>query len=130
MPDKPTVVIAEDNVLILEGSLRPLLEREFEIVATAEDGRAAISAAAQHKPAVMLIDVSLPLVRGFEAARQILAACPETKILFVSNYADRAYVDQAFHMGASGYVLKSRIVRELVAAIRKALAGEFYRPET
>ena len=129
LTEKPTVVIAEDNLLIMEGSLRPLLESEFEIVATAGDGNAAILAAAHYKPAIVLLDVSLPVVRGFDAARKILANHPETKILFVSNYADRAYVEEALQIGASGYVLKSRIARELVRAIRTALAGDFYRSE-
>ncbi|HEX4749507.1 MAG TPA: response regulator transcription factor [Bryobacteraceae bacterium] len=125
---KPTVVIAEDDVVIREGCLRLTLEPFFEIVAAVEDGRAAVTSVEEQKPDVVLLDVSLPVLRGFDAAREILANHPDIKLLFVSNYAERAYVEAALEMGASGYVLKSRAFAELPDAIRTALSGEFYRP--
>jgi DNA-binding NarL/FixJ family response regulator len=128
LSDKPTLVMAEDSVLI-EISLRRLLEPHFNIVAAVTDGAAAISAAEQYHPSVMLIDISLPVVRGLEAARKIHALDSEIKILIVSNYADRECVKEARNLGASGYVLKTRAARELVPAIQTALAGGFYQPE-
>lgn len=125
---KPTVVIAEDDALIREGCLQATLEPFFEIVASVEDGEAAIISVEEHRPDVVLLDVSLPVLRGFDAAQKILANYPDIKILFVSNYAERSYVEAAFEMGASGYVLKSRAFTELADAIRTALNGEFYRP--
>lgn len=125
---RPTVVIAEDDAVIREGCLCPSLEPFFEIVAAVEDGHAAVMAVEEHKPDVVLLDVSLPVLKGFDAARKILANYPDIKLLFVSNYAERAYVEAAFEMGASGYVLKGRAFTELPDAIRTALNGEFYRP--
>ncbi len=125
---KPTVLIAEDDAVIREGCLRATLEPFFEIVAAVEDGEAAVAGVEDHKPDLVLLDVSLPLLKGFDAARQILAKYPEIKLLFVSNYSERAYVEAAFEMGAAGYVLKSRAFTELLDAIRTALGGQFYRP--
>jgi DNA-binding NarL/FixJ family response regulator len=124
---KPTLVIADDNFPIVEGSLRPLLESDFEIVATVHDGSAAVLAAKEYSPSLMLLDVSLPILRGFDAARAILAKFPDIKILFVSNYAERAYAEEARRIGASGYVLKNRVASELVGAIGVALSGGFYQ---
>lgn len=123
----PTLVIAEDDFIIREGLLKALLEPHFKIVASVDDGRHAIVAAAEHKPAIVLLDISLPGLRGFDAARQILAANPDCKVLLVSNYADRTYPRAAKEMGASGYVLKNRVANELLPAIETALAGGFYQ---
>ena len=123
---KPTIVIAEDDYVIREGCLRPMLESEFEVVAAVGDGQAALVAAEEHKPDVILLDVSLPVVRGFDAARNVLASQPGIKVLFVSNYAQKAYVDEAVRMGASGYVLKSQVASQLALAIKTALSGHFY----
>jgi DNA-binding NarL/FixJ family response regulator len=127
--NRPTVLIVEDDFLIREGALRPPLEPHFEIVAEVGDGLAAIAAAEQHRPDIILLDVSLPGMRGFEVARKILAHPRGCKILFVSNYADRDYVERAKQIGANGYVLKSRAPAELLNAIRAALAGRFYWPD-
>lgn len=124
--NRPTIVIAEDDLLIREGCLYPLLEREFAIVAAVDDGESAVAAVEEFKPNVVLMDVSLPIMRGFDAARLIIAAQPEVKVVLVSNYADKAYVDEAMRIGASGYVLKSRAATELVKAVQVALSGGFY----
>jgi DNA-binding NarL/FixJ family response regulator len=124
---KQTILIAEDDFLIREGYLQPLLEAVFTIVASVGDGRDAVAAAVELRPDIVLLDVSLPGLRGFEAARQILAAIPACKVLLVSNYGDRAYLRAAQELGASGYVLKSRAQNELLPAIETALAGQFYQ---
>lgn len=123
---KPAIVIAEDDAVIREGCLFPLLESDFEIVASVDDGDAAVAAAELHKPDVVLLDVSLPGMRGFDAARKILSGNPHIKVLFVSNYTEKSYLDEAMRMGAGGYVLKNRAVHELVMAIKTALSGQFY----
>lgn len=125
---RATVLIAEDNFIIIEGALRPILEQDFAVVGTAGDGFEAIAAANEHRPDVVLVDVSLPGLRGFEVARSILASQPDCKVIFVSNYADRGYVEAAQNMRANGYVLKSSVATELATAIRTALSGNFYRP--
>jgi DNA-binding NarL/FixJ family response regulator len=126
--NRPTILVAEDNFLIREGALRPLLALQFEIVAEVGDGVEAVAAAEEHLPEIVLLDVSLPGMRGFDVAQKILAHQPRGKVLFVSNYADRSYVERAKEIGASGYVLKSQAVGELLNAIRVALAGQFYWP--
>jgi DNA-binding NarL/FixJ family response regulator len=123
---KRSVLVAEDDFLILEGSIRPLLEPEFDVVAAVGSGVEAVVAAREHRPDIALLDVSLPGIRGFEVAKKILANQPECKVIFVSSYSDRAYVDAARNMGASGYVIKGRIHTELIRAIRSSEAGEFY----
>jgi two-component system, NarL family, response regulator DesR len=125
--DKPTVLIAEDDFMIREGCLEPLLKPHFVIVASVGDGQEAVAASGVHHPNIALLDVSLPGLRGFEAARRILSAQPDCKVLIVSNYADSAYVDAAKEMGASGYVLKTRIHSELLAAIQTAMDGGFHQ---
>ena len=124
---KPTLLIAEDDFLILEGSLCPLLTPHFEIVAAVMDGLEAVAAAEKHRPEIVLLDVSLPGLRGFEVARRVLANQPNCTLLFVSNYGDRAYLEAAREMGAKGWVLKNRVASELLPAIRLARAGEFYQ---
>jgi DNA-binding NarL/FixJ family response regulator len=123
----PTLLIAEDDFIIREGLLQTILSPHFTIVALVEDGREAVSAAKEHKPAIALLDISLPGLQGFEAAGQILADNPACKVLLVSNFADRTYPTAAQKLGASGYVLKSRATRELLPAIEIALAGGFYQ---
>jgi DNA-binding NarL/FixJ family response regulator len=118
-------VIADDHVLLLDG-LKRLLENDFEMVGTATDGYAAVSAAQALKPEVILIDNGQPLLNGLEAARQIRRALPDTKILFVTMQTERIYVEEAFRAGASGYVLKQAAGAELLCAIQAVLAGERY----
>jgi len=127
LSNSPTVIIAEDDFVIREGMLKSLLEPQFTIVASVDSGQDAITAAAEHNPTIVLLDISLPEVAGFDAARQILADHPDCKVLFVSNYRDRGYVGNAKEMGASGYVLKWRAESDLVPAIEAALAGDFYQ---
>ena len=122
------ILVAEDDFLILEGNLLPLLEPQFEIVAAVGDGFEAVAAAEEHRPDVALLDMSLPGLRGFDVARRILKSQPECKVLFVSCYSERAYVEAAKELGASGYVNKGRIDSELVSAIRTAAAGQFHWP--
>jgi DNA-binding NarL/FixJ family response regulator len=123
------ILIAEDDFIIREGNLRPLLETEYEIVAAVGDGLEAVAAAEKHKPDIALLDMSLPGMRGLEVARHILKNQPECRVLFVSCYVGEVYVEAAKELGASGYVNKSRIRTELVKAIRTAEGGQFYWPE-
>ncbi|MBV9762393.1 MAG: response regulator transcription factor [Acidobacteriaceae bacterium] len=125
--DKPTILIAEDDFLIREGYLEPLLAPHFSLVASVGDGSEAVAAATAHRPSVALLDVSLPGLRGFEAARRILQTQPECKVLLVSNYIQATYIETAREMGLSGYVLKSRIQTDLLPAIQSALEGGFYQ---
>jgi DNA-binding NarL/FixJ family response regulator len=78
------------------------------------------------QPDLLLLDIALPLLNGIEAARQVRAAAPNARILFVTMQTDRVYVEEAFRAGASGYVLKQAASAELVEAIKTVLRGRYY----
>lgn len=122
-----SVLLAEDHNVVREG-IRSLLEleRDIEVAGEARDGRQAVLAARKLRPAVVVMDVAMPDMNGFEAARQILRALPATRILALSAYDDDAYVDELIGIGVSGYLLKHSSAKVLVAAIRAAVAGNTY----
>lgn len=122
---RPRVVIADDHLLVVEG-LRRILEPECKIVGAVADGRSLLSVAAELKPDIVLLDISMPLLNGVEAARVLRQTVPATKLIFVTMHADATYVSGAFRAGASGYVLKSCAARELMSAIHEVLEGRTY----
>lgn len=122
---RPRVLLADDHTLVLEGFKR-LLEPEFDLVGTVEDGRALLEAAATLKPDVVLLDVSMPLLNGIDAARSLKEAQPRIKVLFVTMHADPAYVTKAFQAGAEGYLLKRSAGTELIHAVQVVLSGRHY----
>jgi DNA-binding NarL/FixJ family response regulator len=122
---KPRLLLADDHELLLDG-LRRILEPDFDLIASVCDGRAAVAAFEQHQPDLLLLDIALPLLNGIEVARQVKRSSPEARILFVTMQTGRSYVEEAFHAGASGYVLKQAAAAELVEAIRIVLRGRTY----
>ena len=122
---RPRVLLADDHTLMLEG-LRKLLEPECDLVGTVADGRALVDAAARLRPDVILLDISMPLLNGLEAARRIRTLAPESKLLFLTMHADPTYAREAFQAGASGYLLKRSAASELVTAIGAVLRGRRY----
>lgn len=122
---KPKVVLADDHTIVTEG-LRALLEPEFEVVATVDNGRAAIKAVRDFSPAVVILDISMPLLNGIDTAREIRKFDPEIKIVFLTMHTELAYVQEAFEAGASGYVIKHSASIDLLSAIRRALLGRRY----
>jgi DNA-binding NarL/FixJ family response regulator len=122
---KPKVLLADDHSLVLEG-FRRILEDECDIVGTAEDGRALLEAAARLKPHVILLDISMPLLNGIDATRQLKKALPDLKVIFVTMHADPAYLNEAFKAGASGYLLKRSAGSELIQAIHSVLGGNYF----
>jgi DNA-binding NarL/FixJ family response regulator len=119
------VLLADDHKIVLDG-LRSLLEPELELAGTVEDGRALIAAAQQLHPDVILADISMPLLNGIEAVRQIKKLDKEVKIVFLTMHPDVTYAIRAFEAGASGYVLKHSASSELLTAIREAVKGRTY----
>lgn len=122
---KPRIVLGDDHSLILEG-LRSVLQNDFEIAGIATNGRELVEIAERLKPDAVVLDISMPLLNGMEAARQIRKTIPATKLLFVTQKSEREYVKAALQMGASGYILKQSLVSELVPALREVLNGRFY----
>ena len=122
---RPRLVLADDHTLMLSG-IRRLLEPYFEVVGSAKDGRALLKTVEQTHPDLVLLDISMPLLNGIDAARQIRKSVPETKLVFLTMHADREYVIEALRAGASGYLLKSSAEEELADAIHAVLSGKTY----
>jgi DNA-binding NarL/FixJ family response regulator len=122
---KPRILLADDHTLFVE-ALQKVLESEFELVGSVGDGRALLDAALRLEPDVILLDLSMPLLNGIDAAQQLRRIIPGTKIVFLSMHGDPTYVTEAFRAGASGYVLKRASATELLQAIRTALRGQMY----
>jgi len=122
---RPRVLLADDHKIVTEG-LKGLLEPEFELVGTVEDGRALLAAANKLQPDVIVADISMPLLNGIDSVRQIKKAHGDIKIVFLTMHPDVTYAVSAFDAGASGYVLKHSAPTELVTAIRSALNGKTF----
>jgi DNA-binding NarL/FixJ family response regulator len=119
------ILIADDHMMVLEG-LCAVLEREYQIVGTANDGRRLVEKAEQLRPDVIALDVSMPELNGIEACRQIHKAMPSIRLVFVTQQLDSAYVRAAFEAGAMGYVAKQSASAELLEALRLVLSGRYY----
>ena len=122
---KPRVLMADDHSLILAG-LRKLVEAECDVVGTVEDGRALVEAAQKLRPDLILLDISMPLLNGLEAARQLRTLVPESKLIFLTMHASPTYATEAFQAGACGYLLKRSAASELSLAIKSVLQGQHY----
>src|ERR1044071_1768168 len=122
---RPRVLLADDHTLMLDG-IRLMLQPEFELVGSVEDGQALLRAARTLKPDIVLLDISMPLLNGIDAGRQLRKILPSAKIVFVTMHADPDFVTEAFRVGASGYVLKRAAATELLTAIREVLRGNKY----
>jgi DNA-binding NarL/FixJ family response regulator len=119
------ILLADDHKIILDG-LNRLLEAEFEVVGTAEDGKALVAEAARLRPEVLVVDISMPGLNGIDAFREVRKILPRIRAVFLSMHHDADYAARAFEVGASGYVLKESAPGELVTAIREATAGRTY----
>jgi DNA-binding NarL/FixJ family response regulator len=122
---KPRVLLADDHKIVIEG-LRSLLDTEFEIVGTVEDGRGLVAEAKRLSPDVVVADISMPGLNGMDAARQIRKIDERIKIVFLTMHSDVSYAANAFEAGASGFVLKHSAPQELITAIREAIIGRTY----
>ena len=122
---KPRVLMADDHSLILAG-LRSLVEVDCEVVGMVEDGRSLVEAAKRLRPDVILLDISMPLLNGLEAARQLRILVPDCKLIFLTMHASPTYATEAFQLGASGYLLKRSAASELGLAIKSVLQGQHY----
>lgn len=125
MAKRPRVLLADDHTLVLEG-LRRLLEDQCELVGMVEDGRALLDAAPRLAPDVILLDISMPLLNGLDAARRLRTLVPRSRIIILTMHADPTYASEAFEAGAAGYLLKRSAASELAAAIAAVLAGRRY----
>jgi DNA-binding NarL/FixJ family response regulator len=125
-----TVLLAEDHMIVREGLRKMLeLERDLEVVGEAQTGRQAVELVKKLRPAVVLMDIAMPLLNGLEATRQLLKAVPATKVLILSAHNDDAYVKDATESGARGFLLKQTSSRDVCQAIREVQKGNtFFSP--
>jgi two-component system, NarL family, response regulator NreC len=120
------IVLADDHEIVREG-FRALLERHgFRVVGEASDGQEAVKLTEKFKPQVAVLDLSMPLLSGIEASRQITSTSPETKTILLTMYKEDQYILEALRAGVSGYILKTKGTKELVDAIRQVLRGTTY----
>ena len=122
---RPRVLITDDHEAVRQ-VLGLTVQPECEVVGEATNGEEAIAETERLHPDLVLMDVSMPVMGGFEAARQMRERFPQLNIIFVSQHAEKAFADEAFRVGAKGYVLKRAVGQELTDAIRAVLAGGWY----
>ncbi len=125
-----TVLLAEDHTIVREGFRKMLeLEKDFQIVGEAQDGRQAVALVKKFRPEVVLMDIAMPLLNGLEATRQVTKAFPATKIIILSAHSDDAYVQNATESGAVGFLLKQTSAHDVCRAIREVQKGKtFFSP--
>lgn len=121
------ILLADDHTIVRKGLLS-LLEREpdIDVIADVEDGRAAVKTVSQMKPDIVIMDISMPGLNGIEATRQIMSEAPTTRVICLSMHGERKFVGAMLRAGASGYVLKNDVTKELTEAIRRVLSGRTY----
>ena len=122
---RPRVLLADDHVA-LRAAFAKLLAPVCDVIGQVSDGRALVAAAEALKPDVIVIDISMPILNGFEAGRQIKSLLPEVKLVFLTVYDDDDCAAEAFRAGASAYVIKGRAASELRIAIREVSRGRTF----
>jgi DNA-binding NarL/FixJ family response regulator len=121
----PRVLLADDHALLL-GAFEKLLATECEVVGQVADGRELVAAAERLRPDVIVLDISMPLLNGLEAARQIKQAHRHVKLVFLTMNEEPEVAAEAFRAGASAYLLKRSAAWELTTAIREVTQGRSY----
>jgi DNA-binding NarL/FixJ family response regulator len=120
------VVLADDHVLVRQ-SLKSFLEREgIQVAGEASDGQELVGVAAKVCPDVAVVDISMPLMNGLEAAGEIRRSSPQTRTILLTRHDEDQYVTEALRSGVKGYVLKNQAATDLVHAIHQVCRGGFY----
>lgn len=121
------ILLAEDQKIIREGLISLLANQtDMKVVGEAGDGREAVRLACELKPDIVVMDVNMPEMDGIDATSQIVARVPHTRIVTLSMYPKRSFIEGMLKAGASAYVLKDRAFSELVKAINTVIDGEIY----
>jgi DNA-binding NarL/FixJ family response regulator len=123
--NKVRILLADDHPHVLE-KVSQLLEPAYEIVGTVTDGQSLVDAAARLRPDVLVIDITMPIMNGIEAANMLKEDGCESKIVFLTVHADPDYIRACLATGAFGYVVKARTTTDLPRAIKEVLAGHIF----
>ena len=121
----PRIVLVDDHRILLD-AIKSLVEPEFEVVGTFEDGQTLLDQAPELRPDVIVLDIGMPMMNGLSAGEQIKKLLPKTKLSYLTMNHDVDTAAEAFRLGASGYILKSAAGTELLQAIREVLRGGYY----
>lgn len=119
------ILLADDNTEFLE-DVQPLLSGTYDIVGAVQDGLALVKAASALEPDLIISDISMPVMSGFEAASRIRALGLTAKFIFLTVQTSPAYIRKARSVGASGYVIKAHATEQLPRAVSGVLAGETF----
>jgi len=122
---KTTILLADDH-REFSATVAGMLRNDFEIVGTVNDGEQLVKASMKLVPDVVIVDISMPVLNGIEAAEQLSRLGNTAKVIFLTIHADADFVRACLDAGAAGYVVKSQVAMDLVPAIRQALAGKIF----
>jgi two-component system response regulator NreC len=120
------ILIADDYVLVRQAIKAALLQEGLDVVGEASDGQEAVTQCRQLQPEIAILDISMPVLTGIEAAREIVRSCPNTRVLMLSDHTADRYVLESLEAGARGYVLKADTVAELARAVHVVSKGKTY----
>jgi DNA-binding NarL/FixJ family response regulator len=121
----PRVLLADDHALVL-GAFEKLLAGECEVVGQVSDGRALVAAAEKLRPDIIVLDISMPILNGLDAGRQVKQTLKDVRLVFLTMNEDPDLAAEAFRAGAAGYLLKRSAASELTTAIREVMQGRSY----
>jgi DNA-binding NarL/FixJ family response regulator len=123
----PTRVLLADDHSLIRQALRALLEKQgFQIVSEASDGQEALRSVEKTQPDVAILDISMPILNGVDAARELAKSSPKTRVILLTQHDEDQYVTEALRAGVRGYVLKSQAAEDLVHAIQEVCRGSIY----
>src|SRR5271169_6906952 len=122
---RPRILLADDHPEMLK-KVAQLLKGDFEVVAAVENGERLIEAAINLDPDLIVLDISMPVLNGIEAACRLKESASRAKVIFLTMHEDPGFVTAALSAGALGYVLKARVVVDLIPAIHEALQGHVF----
>jgi DNA-binding NarL/FixJ family response regulator len=123
--ERPRIFLADDHPAVLK-AINALLKAEFDIVGNAMDGATLVSEVLRLSPDVVVVDITMPVVSGIDAASQLQQSASSAKIVFLTVHSEQQFVEACIAQGALGYVLKSHMKAHLIPAIQAALDGRSY----
>jgi len=122
---RPRALVADDHHEMLDSLVR-LLSTECDVVAALDDGPTVVGAAARYAPDVVVLDIAMPGMSGIAAAAQLKKQGSTAKVVFVTMHRDREYVEESLALGAVGFVLKDRLIADLLPAVHEVLNGHSF----